>query len=111
LNLIRIILIILLIILGATFCTLNRDEISLHYFFGWNTGFFPLFLFVLVSLFAGMAFGFLVGWRERGKLRAEARELAERLKVLREELESPGLTQKSPGLPPEAPKVGKPPLA
>jgi uncharacterized integral membrane protein len=110
-NLTKIILIIVLIILGATFCTLNREEISLRYFFGWNTSSFPLFLLILASLFAGMVLGFSVGWRERRKLRAQARDLRERVKALREEVETPTPMQKSSGLSPETPKVGKPPLA
>jgi uncharacterized integral membrane protein len=83
----KIIFIILFIILGATFCTLNRQEISLSYFFGWQTGFFPLYLLILISLIAGMAIGFSTGWGERRKLRATARDLGEQVQALREEME------------------------
>ena len=42
---IKIVFLILLIILGATFSTLNRQEISLHYFWGWNIGSFSIVRF------------------------------------------------------------------
>ena len=52
---IKIILAVLFVILAATFSTLNREEISLRYFFGWATGPFPLFFLVLACLVIGMA--------------------------------------------------------
>lgn len=84
----KIVFIILFIILGATFCTLNRQEIFLRYFFGWNTGSFPLYLLVLTSIVAGMAVGISVGWGERRKLRAQSRDLGRRVKTLKEEIET-----------------------
>jgi uncharacterized integral membrane protein len=111
LNLAKIVLIILLIILVATFCTLNRQEVSLHYFFGWNTAFFPLFLLILASLITGMIVGFVVGWIGRWNLRTEARHLGKQLKALREEIEN--LTPKEEGSapPPQTPEVNKPPFS
>jgi len=108
LNLVKIALIILFIILVATFCTLNRQEISLHYFFGWNTAFFPLFLLLLASLITGMVAGFLVGWIARWNLRSEARHLGKQLKALKEEIEN--LTPKEEGSasPPQTPESNKP---
>jgi uncharacterized integral membrane protein len=107
----KIALIILLIILAATFCTLNRQEISLHYFFGWNTGPFPLFLLLLASLIAGMVVGFLVGWIGRWNLQAEKRHLRKQLKALKEEIEN--LTPKEEGSAPssQTPEINKPPLS
>lgn len=107
----KIVLIILFIIIAATFCTLNRQEISLSYFFGWNSGSFPLFLLILTSLVAGMAAGFSVGWGERRKLRAKARELRDRVKALQEDIE-PQLPQEEKSEPSaEPPEVPTPPLA
>lgn len=107
----KIIFLILFIILGATFCTLNRQEISLSYFFGWHTGFFSLFLLILISLIAGMMIGFSTGWGERRKLRAKTRDLGEQVKALKEEVEP----QPSKGEPPEpstkSPEAPQPPLA
>ncbi len=111
LNLAKIVLFILLVILVATFCTLNRQEISLRYFFGWNTALFPLFLLLLASLIIGMVVGFLIGWIGRWNLRNEARHLGKQLKALREEIEN--LTPKEQGSapPPRTPEVNKPPLS
>ncbi len=91
----------LFIILLATFSTSNREEIILRYF-GWSTDSFPLFLLLLASLVAGMILGFSVDWGERWKLRAKVRELGERAKVIRDEIE--GLTaQQKPPEPPSPP--------
>jgi uncharacterized integral membrane protein len=109
LNLAKIVLIILLIILAATFCTLNRQEISLRYFFGWNTALFPLFLLILASLITGMVVGLLIGWIGRWNLRAEARHLREQLKALEEEIENLTPKEKGPAPSPQTPEVNKPP--
>ncbi len=77
----------MLIILGATFCSLNRQEIVLRYFFGWSTGSFPLFLLIIISLLIGSAIGLSMGWGERRKLRAEAKQLRRRMQELEEEME------------------------
>ncbi len=98
----------LFIILAATFSTLNREEVTLRYFFGWITPPFPLFLLLLASLVAGMVLGFSVDWGERWKLRAKARELGKRVKGLREEIESLTAQEKPdepPSTPPEASKT------
>ena len=107
---IKIVFLIILIILGATFSTLNRQEISLHYFWGWHTGAFPLYIFILGSLVAGMMIGFSHGWKKRWELRCRARDLGERAKALRNDLQT--ITPKE-GHPEEAkpsPEGGKPPL-
>ena len=106
----RIVLIILGVIVVATFCTLNRQEISLRYFFGWNTVLFPFFLLILASLIAGMVVGFFLGWGKRWKLRAEARVLGKQLKALREEIETLTLKEKGPEPSSKTPGVSKPPL-
>jgi len=98
----KIIFAIIFVILGATFCALNRQEISLRYFFGWNTGPFPLFLLIGGSLVGGMIAGFLVGWGGRRKLRAEMRDLEKQAKALRDEIAT--LTPKEEG--PEPPSKG-----
>jgi uncharacterized integral membrane protein len=107
----KVVLIILLIILVATFCTLNRQEISLHYFLGWNTVAFPLFLLLVASLFTGMIAGFVVGWIGRRSLQSEKRQLRKQLKALREEIEN--ITRKEEGSTPSppAPEINKPPLS
>ena len=107
----KIVLIILLIILVATFCTLNRQEVSLHYFFGWNTAFFPLFLLILASLITGMVVGFLVGWIGRWNLRTEARHLGKQLKALKEEIENLTPKEEESAPSPQTPEVNKPPLS
>jgi uncharacterized integral membrane protein len=96
---------IILVILGATFCSLNRQEISLRYFFGWNSRPFPLFLLILGSVVGGMIVGSLIGWGGRRKLRAEVRDLEKQAEALKEENASrqpkeEGLERPSPG--PEA---------
>ena len=106
----KIIFIILFVILGATFCTLNRQEISLGYFFGWHTGSFPLFLLILASLVAGMVVGFSIGWGERWKLRAKARDLGEQVKALKEEIEPQPSKEENPELSVKSPEAPKPPL-
>ena len=100
---IRIFFIILFIIAVGTFCTLNRQEISLRYFFGWNTGSFPLYLLILISLVAGIVVGFAVGWGERWKLRAKARNLGDQAKTLKEEVET--LVPKEESLAEPSPKT------
>ncbi len=85
---IKIILVIMVVILGAIFCTLNRQEITLQYYWGLNTGPFPLFLLILIFLTAGGIVGTAVGWGERSKLRAKERELKGRSKVLRDEVDA-----------------------
>jgi putative membrane protein len=109
LNLAKIVLFILSVILVATFCTLNRQEISLRYFFGWNTALFPLFLLLLASLILGMVAGFLIGWIGRWNLRTEARHLRKQLKALEGEIEN--LTPKEEGSAPspQTSEVNKPP--
>ena len=105
---IKIIIAALFIILVATFSTLNREEITLRYFFGWSAPPFPLFLLLLASLVVGMVLGFSVDWGERWKLRAKARELGKRVKGLREEIESLTAQEKPaepPSTPPEASKT------
>ena len=108
---IKIILLLLLIILAATFSTVNRQEISLQYFWGWHTGPFPLYVFILASLVVGMVMGFAFGWKKRWELRAQSRDLGESIKAVKNDLQT--LTQKEE--PPEvaspSPETGKPPLA
>ena len=104
---VRIILAVLLVILAATFSTLNREEIALRYFFGWSTAPFPLFLLVLASLVIGMVLGFSVDWGERWKLRGKARELRNRVKELRKEIESLTVERTPPEPPPTPPEVPK----
>ena len=106
----KIIVGIILVILGATFCALNRQEISLRYFFGWNTRPFPLFLLILGSVMGGIIVGFLAGWGGRRKLGAEARDLEKQAEALREE--SATLKPKKEGLEPPSPgpEGSNPPL-
>jgi len=108
---IKIVFLILLIILGATFATLNRQEISLHYFWGWNTGPFPLYVFILASLLLGMIVGFSYGWKKRWELRSRARDLGERAKALKNDLQTLTPKEEHPKEAPPSPEVGKPPLA
>ena len=105
---IRIILAVVFVILMATFSTLNREEISLRYFFGWATDPFPLFLLVLACLVIGMVLGFSVDWATSWKLKSKARGLRKQAKKLREEIESLTVARtqpESPSPPPEAPKT------
>jgi uncharacterized integral membrane protein len=108
---IKIVFLILLIILGATFSTLNRQEISLHYFWGWDTGPFPLYLFILGSLTVGMIIGFSYGWKKRWELRSRARDLGERAKALKNDLQTLTPKEEHPEEAKPSPEVGKPPLA
>jgi uncharacterized integral membrane protein len=106
----KVIVGIILVILGATFCTLNRQEIFLRYFFGWNTRPFPLFLLILSSVGGGIIVGSLVGWGGRRRLRAEVRDLEKQAKALREE--NATLKPKEEGLEPPSPgpEASNPPL-
>jgi len=109
--LIKILIAALFIILAATFSTLNREEVTLRYFFGWSTPPFPLFLFLLASLVAGMVLGFMVDWGERWKLRGIARELRGREKKLREEIETLSAQETYSETPPAPPEASKTPPA
>jgi uncharacterized integral membrane protein len=105
---IRIILAVVFVILAATFSTLNREEISLRYFFGWATGPFPLFLLVLACLVIGMALGFSVDWAASWKLKSKARGLRREVKNLQKEIETLTAARtppEPPSPPPEAPKT------
>ena len=104
---IKIVIAALFIILAATFSTLNREEVTLRYFFGWSTPSFPLFLLLLASLVAGMVLGFSVDWGERWKLRSKARELGAHVKVLRDEIEPLTVQEKPSELPPTPPDASK----
>jgi len=108
---IKIVFLILLIIGGATFATLNRQEISLHYFWGWNTGSFPLYIFILTSLVVGMIIGFSYGWKKRWELRSLARDLRKRAKTLKDDLQIITPKEEHPEEAKPSPEVGKPPLA
>jgi len=104
----KIILIVLFIVIVATFSTMNQQEISLRYFFGWETVPFPLFLLILASLILGLILGFLVGLGDRLKLWTQARDLGKRVNALREEIKT--LAKKTeapepPSPPPEAEKT------
>ncbi|HYB21166.1 MAG TPA: LapA family protein [Thermodesulfobacteriota bacterium] len=104
---VKIFIAALFIILAATFSTLNREEVTLRYFFGWSTPPFPLFLLLLASLVVGMVLGFSVDWRERWKLRAKARALGVQVKVLRDEVESLTVKEETPEPPPAPPEASK----
>jgi uncharacterized integral membrane protein len=108
---IKIAFLILFIVLGTTFATLNDQEVSLHYFWGWKSGSFPLYIFILGSLLAGIILGFSYGWKKRWELRAEARRLKERAGALKDDLQTPALKEERPeeALPP--PEVAKPPVS
>ncbi len=109
---IKIFLVVLFVIVVAAFCTLNRQEISLRYFFGWHTGSFPLYLLILISLVAGIVVGFAVGWGERWKLRVKARNLGDQVQILKEEVETPVPKEESlPEPSPKTPEVEKSPFA
>ena len=110
-NLAKIVLFILFVILVATFCTLNRQEIFLRYFFGWNTAFFPLFLLLLASLILGMVVGFLIGWIGRWNLRSETRHLRKQRKALEGEIENLTLKEEGSAPSPQTPEVNKPPFS
>jgi uncharacterized integral membrane protein len=105
--LIKIILAALFIILATTFSSLNREEITLRYFFGWSTAPFPLFLLLLAALVAGMVLGFSVDWGERWKLRAKVQELGRRVKGLQVELQSLGPEEKPPEPPSTSPEASR----
>lgn len=96
---IRIIFSILIVFIVATFCTVNREEITIRYFFGWETPPFPIFVFILATLVAGMVVGFSVGWGERWKLGGKARVLTEKVRALREEVKTLEILDKEPPIP------------
>ena len=105
---IRIILAVVFVILVATFSTLNREEISLRYFFGWATEPFPLFLLVLACLVIGLVLGFSVDWAASWKLKSKARGLRKQMKKLQKEIESLTAARTHPepaSSPPEAQKT------
>ncbi len=79
----KAVLILAILIFGSTFCVVNRQEISLRYFFGWDTGPFPVYLLILASLGGGAALGFTLGWRRRRRLRARLRALEAQAEDLR----------------------------
>ncbi len=104
--LIRGLLLILIVFLGATFAVMNREEVTLRFFFNWQTGPIPFFLFIFIALGAGLVVGFLFGWGERRKIRKKGRELGAQIESLRGEVEA--LKREVP--PPATPSL-KPPDA
>ena len=104
---VKIILAALFILLVTTFSSLNREDVTLRYFFEWSTGPFPMFLLLLISLVVGLILGFSIGWGERWKLRGKARELGERVKVLRDDVDSLNAREKSHEFPPTPPEASK----
>lgn len=107
----KVIVGIIFVILGATFCALNRQEISLRYLFGWSTRPFPLFLLILGPLVGGMVVGFFVGWGGRRKLRAEVRDLEKQAEGLREKSATLTPKEEGPEPPGPGPEVSNPPLS
>lgn len=89
----KIFLFIILIIIGATFCSLNRQDIILRYFFGWSIGPFPLFLLIIIFFLAGSAITLTLGWGERRRLKAEAKKLKQRIVDLQKEVEAQSLAE------------------
>jgi uncharacterized integral membrane protein len=108
---VKIIFFLLMIILGATFATVNRQEISLQYFWGWHTGPFPLYVFILTSLALGMVVGFAFGWKKRWELRAQGRDLGEKIKAVKNDLQTLTRKEDPPEVASPSPETGKPPLA
>jgi uncharacterized integral membrane protein len=95
----KIILIVIFVVIVATFSTLNQQQISLRYLFAWETAPFPFFLLILASLVLGIILGFLVGFGDRWRLRTQAHDLGKRVDSLRKEIET--LSKKTE--PPEPP--------
>jgi uncharacterized integral membrane protein len=87
-SLIRGLILVFLIFIGATFATVNREEVRIRFFFDWETGPIPFFLFIFIALGAGWVVGSLFGWGERRKLRNKGRELSDRIESLKEEVEA-----------------------
>lgn len=62
-RLIKTIAITLLLIVGITFAMKNNDEVTLGYYFGWESPPIPVFLLVVFSVLLGVllaGFGFLL---------------------------------------------------
>jgi len=62
-RLIKTIAISLLFVVGITFAMKNNAEVTLGYYFGWESPPIPVFLLVVVSVFLGVllaGFGFLL---------------------------------------------------
>jgi uncharacterized integral membrane protein len=95
----KIILIVIFVVIVATFSTLNQQQISLRYLYEWETAPFPFFLLILASLVLGIILGFLVGFGDRWRLRTQANDLGKRVDSLRKEIET--LSKKTE--PPEPP--------
>src|SRR5688572_2869281 len=86
-RLIKTIAIALLFIVGITFAMKNNDEVTLGYYFGWESPPIPVFLLVVFSVFVGVllaGFGFLL---DQMSFKRMLREKEQQIEDLQAELQ------------------------
>lgn len=78
-RLIKTVAITLLFIVGITFAMKNNHEVTLRYYFGWESPPMPVFLLAVFSVLLGVllaGFGFLMDqWSLKKALREKARQI------------------------------------
>lgn len=79
-------LIIIIILLGVTFASLNSGPVTIHYYVGEHT--FSLSLLLVLVFASGSLLGLLVGFWLLLKLKVKNYRLSQHLKVAEKEIEN-----------------------
>jgi putative membrane protein len=77
---------LLIIIIGVTFATLNSDTVTIHYYIGNRV--IPLSLLLVIVLTIGSALGMMVGFWLVLKAKLRIYRLKQRLKLAEKEIEN-----------------------
>jgi uncharacterized integral membrane protein len=103
-----IILIIVLLFL-VTFGVKNSQPIQLYYYLNFETGAFPLYGLVYISIVVGIVIGMIVGVYDRFDLRRRVRRLDRENRELKEHVEEKAVEEEKEegpsGPPPVEPQV------
>jgi uncharacterized integral membrane protein len=101
----NIILIIVLLFL-VTFGVKNSQPIQLYYYLNFETGAFPLYGLVYISIVIGIVIGMLVGVYDRFDLRRRVKRLERENRELKEHVEEKVVEEEGPSGPaPVEPQV------
>jgi putative membrane protein len=86
LKLIKLLLVVLVMMLGAAFTVMNADPVKINYYFG--TGEWPLAIIVVASLLLGALLGAMSGVGAMLRQRNEVGRLRRQQKVAKQEIEN-----------------------
>ncbi len=79
-------LLVIIVLLGATFATLNLQTVSINYYLGQST--MPLALLLTLTFSGGCVFGLIIGFWLLLKSKYKQYRLRQRLTVVEKELEN-----------------------